>query len=86
MKAISINTAREIGKRSGAKRIAIIAIGDDGTYGVTTWGQTMADCRAMAKWADSNNAESLAVDMAMALSGGSINSSLEPDATSKIGV
>lgn len=56
MRAVPIAAARDLGKRSGARRLVIIAIdGDD--YGITTWGETKAECRALAKWAESKKAD-----------------------------
>lgn len=55
MKLISINAARTICQRAGANRLAIIALDDD-AYCITTWGETRAECRALARWAESEDA------------------------------
>lgn len=59
----AISAARRFGQANGACRVAIVAVNRDGSYSVTTWGEKMADCRALAAWADANGAEDAAVAM-----------------------
>lgn len=63
MRAVTIAAARELGKRVGARRLVILAI-DGEDYGITTWGETKAECRALAKWAESRKAERVVADIA----------------------
>ena len=55
MKAPSIKTARDIGQTIGATKVVILALnGED--YSIVTWGKTMAECRTLARWAESKKA------------------------------
>ena len=78
MNAIGIAAARDLGKRHGARRLVIIALdGDD--YGITTWGATRADCRALRIWAESDLATDVCEDIADSeLDGGAIIVATEP--------
>lgn len=66
MKPVPINAARQIGKTAEARRIAIIAVDDDGNYCITTWGKTQDECRALADWAEGYKAAEAAEDIALA--------------------
>ena len=65
MNVIPIATARDLGKRHGARRLVIIAIDDD-DYGITTWGSTREECRQLARWAESAKATRVVDDIARA--------------------
>lgn len=96
MKAISINAARDLGKKSGASRIVILSLDDDDRYSVTTWGKTTRDCKALANWAESPKAIAVLRSVALAglgggvveFAGGTIYVTLDPDEIDreKIGV
>lgn len=60
MKPVPISHARASGRASGAHRVAIVYVDRDGRFGVTTWGETKADCRALAAWAESDAAVTVA--------------------------
>ena len=64
IKAVPINAARGIGLAAGAKRVAILAVDEDGNYCITTWGRTKTDCLAAARFANDNIAEIAACDLA----------------------
>ena len=65
MNAVPISTARDLGKRHGARRVVVITLdGDD--YGITTWGSTREECRQLAKWAESAKATRVVADIARA--------------------
>ncbi len=60
-----IDTARAIGKSTGARRVVILTIcGDEVAW--TTYGQTRAECQALARWAASDAAIDVAVMVAEA--------------------
>ena len=52
MKVVPIPDARRIGQASGADRVAVLYLDDDGNFGITTWGETKAKCRAMREWCE----------------------------------
>ena len=86
MKAISINAARELGKKAGARRVVILALDDD-TYGITTWGLTRRECGELAAWAESKTATAVLRGIAEAgLRGGSILTAGDPDTPGEVGV
>lgn len=60
MKPVPISHARSSGILAGAQRVAILYVNHDGNFGVTTWGQSKADCRALAAWAESDAAMAVA--------------------------
>lgn len=62
--SIPISTARKVGQTANAKRIAILAVDDDGNYCITTWGRTKADCLAAARFANNIIAEIAVSDLA----------------------
>ena len=64
MKHIPISMAREAGRIAGARRVAIIAVDDDGMFTITTWGRSKAECRGAARWCDSDDAALAARDLA----------------------
>lgn len=79
MRAVLISTARELGKRHGAKRLVVIAI-DGADYGITTWGETRAECQALRRWAESAKAVQVVAAIAGAKPQASyVFASLEPD-------
>lgn len=59
MKPVPIPDARRLANETGATRLLIVGIDDDGSYAFTTFGRTKAQCRALAAWAD-QNAEQIA--------------------------
>ena len=86
MQAISINAARTLGQKSGARQVVIIALDGD-SYGITTWGKTRAECQALAKWAEKKSTVSILQTIADAhLDGGSILTTPDPDAKCTLGV
>lgn len=60
MKATPISKARQIGQETGATRVAVLVIDDDGRYAVTTWGKTKSQCDAMRRWSETCGASVLA--------------------------
>lgn len=62
MKPVPIPEARRLANETGATRLMVISIDDEGRYAFTTFGRTKAQCRAMASWADEN-----AMDIAMTM-------------------
>lgn len=52
MEPLPVPEARSIAKEHGMKRLLVLGIDDKGNYTFTTYGETKADCRAMARWAD----------------------------------
>lgn len=55
MKGVPIDAARRLGAETSARRVVIISVdGDD--FCITTWGKTREECRALAKWAESETA------------------------------
>lgn len=64
IKPIPISTARSVGQAAQAKRVAIIAVDDDGRFCITTWGRTKADCLAAKRFANDNIADMAAFDLA----------------------
>ena len=54
MKPVPIPEARRLANDTGATRLAIISVDDEGNYSFTTFGRTKAQCRLMAQWADEN--------------------------------
>lgn len=53
MTPVPIDSARELGKRHGAYKLAVLAVSRDGSICITTWGETIKECRAMRAWAES---------------------------------
>ncbi len=64
IKAVPVSAARSIGQAAQAKRVAILAVDDDGNYCITTWGRTKTDCLAAARFANDNIAEIAVSDLA----------------------
>ena len=60
MKPVPVLQARAIGRAACAQRVAIVYVDRDGNFGITTWGLTRADCRALAAWAESDAAVAVA--------------------------
>lgn len=60
MKTVPVSHARMCGHAAGAHRVAVIYTDRDGNSGVTTWGETQADCRALAEWAENMAAAAVA--------------------------
>lgn len=58
MKRIPISYARATGERLGARRVVMIGLDADG-FCITTWGKTRAECRALAEWAESSEAQTM---------------------------
>ncbi len=52
MKPVPIEWARAIGQRKRYCRVAILYT-DGHQIGITTYGQTRAECRALARWSES---------------------------------
>jgi len=57
MTAPTISDARTLGRKYGASKVAILTLDKRLTYSVTTWGDTVANCRAMARWAEGEQAK-----------------------------
>ena len=60
MKCVPIPEARRLANESGATRLMILSIDDEGNYAFTTFGRTKAQCAALGSWADEH-----AVDIAL---------------------
>jgi hypothetical protein len=94
MKAISINAARALGKKSGARNVVILALDDQDGYCITTWGKTTRECKGLANWAESPKAIAVLRAIAVAglgagvvsFAGGSVSVALDPEDRSEIGV
>lgn len=52
MKNVPIPECRRLANETGATRMLILSVDDDGNYAFTTFGRTKAQCKAMADWAD----------------------------------
>lgn len=52
LKCVPIPEARRLAKEHGMKRLLILAVDGDGNFAFTTYGETKADCAAIARWAD----------------------------------
>lgn len=86
MTPISIDTARSLGKSSGARRLVILAMDDD-AFNIVTWGVTRAECRALAAWAESPDADAVVYAIADAEPPDfkTISNALDPGAESALG-
>jgi hypothetical protein len=62
MKNVSIPECRRLANETGATRMLILGVDDEGNYAFTTFGRTKAQCKAMAEWADRE-----AVDVALSM-------------------
>jgi hypothetical protein len=69
VKPVPISDARKLGEASGARGIVIVAVGDDGKVAATSWGRSMADCRALASLLDAEGHIDLACDMDAVMGG-----------------
>lgn len=49
---LAISEARRIAKEHGMTRMLVLGIDRDGNFAFTTYGETKADCQALARWAD----------------------------------
>ena len=47
MSVPSINEARNLGKKHGLYGVVILAITEDGEFGITSWGKTKLECAEM---------------------------------------
>jgi hypothetical protein len=52
MKCVSIAEARRLANETGATRLLILSINDEGDFAFTTFGRTKGQCKALADWAD----------------------------------
>jgi hypothetical protein len=68
MKPVSVTAARDLGQRSGALALVIVAVGDDGSYSVTTWGRTRRECGALKDYTESGGFEGTAMDVSEVVS------------------
>jgi hypothetical protein len=50
MNGVPISEARRLGKAAKATRVAIVAVDEDGSFSVTTWGETKRLCDTMRNW------------------------------------
>jgi hypothetical protein len=50
LKPTPISEAKRIGETTGATRVAVLIVNDDGNFAVTTWGKTKAQCDALKRW------------------------------------
>jgi hypothetical protein len=62
MKPVPIPTARKLATETGATRLVILGIDDNGVYAYTTFGKTKAQCDALRIWADRHLVE-IGMDM-----------------------
>ena len=62
LKPVPLSVARSLGQTAHARRLAVIAVGDDGMFSVTTWGRTKADCTALRQWAEGPDGDYSAAD------------------------
>jgi hypothetical protein len=52
MKNVAIPEAQRLANETGATRLMILAVDDDGNYAFTTFGRTKLQCKRMAAWAE----------------------------------
>lgn len=82
MKIPTVEDARYLGKTCGSTAVVIITLDHRLSYSVTTWGKTLRECRALAAWAEGDDAfaaiESIAGTMPSA---GITDVALDPDAS-----
>lgn len=52
MKCVPISEAKRLANETGATKLLILGIDDEGNFAFTTYGKTKAQCQALAKWAD----------------------------------
>ena len=69
MKPVPIPDARRLGQNAGARGLVIVYVGDDGSYGATSWGRTMLECRALGRLLDDGGCDDLASRMDRAMAG-----------------
>lgn len=76
----TITDARALGLESGASKVAILTLDAGLKYSVTTWGNTTANCHAMARWAESEQATQTLEAMANTMpTAGVIDVALDPN-------
>ncbi|MFN3261224.1 MAG: hypothetical protein ACE37J_11770 [Pikeienuella sp.] len=63
MKAISPAAAETIGLDLRAKRVVVIAIGDDNQFGLAAWGRTPVDQVAAERWISLGEGEATAISI-----------------------
>ena len=81
MTAPTISDARAIGRKSATAKVVIITLDQRLTYSITTWGDTIANCRTMARWAEGEQATQTLEAMANTLpTAGVIDVALDPNA------
>lgn len=86
LQPISINAARALGKKSGARQLVILSH-DGKSYSVTTWGKTKEECRALARWAESRKAVKVIEQICdETLRGGTVYTTPDPDCPGELGV
>lgn len=66
MKTVPIDWARAIGQRRDYTGVAILYT-DGKQFGITTYGKTRSECRALAAWCESEAGTEAAVSMMDAL-------------------
>lgn len=63
MTPATVSEARALGHKHGGDRVVIIQVNDDGRVAITTYGKDRSTCRALAAWADSDRALTLAAEI-----------------------
>ncbi len=67
MTPVTIDEARDLGKRHGIDRLVIFAVNHDGKTAYTSYGKDRATCRALKRWIEEDDQECAPTDVAISI-------------------